>query len=288
MHTVIGLATGESSPTSRKIFIVHGKDQENKDILKRLLLEFGLEPIILAEQPNRGRTLIEKLIDHTSDVGYVFVLMTPDDVGSLKLDFTMFVDYLMKGLLPRLSSILSELNRVIKARVRQNVIFEYGLCVGALGRGLVCPLVKGDIEIPSDILGSLYIPFKERVSEDNCVRQIMRELEGAGYVIRKHSIPGILERGPNGRQHLIIPADNVTSKEAVAVILFAYHPTHLSYGEIGDLLSSSWKMTKPHVVRARASELKAEGKLIVEGGRYRLSDAGIEWVQSEVLSRLRR
>jgi len=98
---------------------------------------------------------------------------------------------------------------------------------------------------------------------------------------------GIVERTPDGRTHLVIPADSVTAKEAVALMIFAHHPNMLPYEELSNLLSSSWKTTKPHVVRARASELKKEGKLIVESGRYGLSGAGVQWVRSQILPKLR-
>jgi len=100
-------------------------------------------------------------------------------------------------------------------------------------------------------------------------------------------LEGIIERTPDGKPHLIIPADNVTAKEAVAIMLFAHHPSQLSYEELSSLLSSSWKTTKAHVVRARASELKKDGKLIVESGRYGLSGAGVQWVRGQILPKLR-
>jgi len=100
-------------------------------------------------------------------------------------------------------------------------------------------------------------------------------------------LEGIIERTPDGKPHLIIPADNVTAKEAVAIMLYAHHPSQLSYEELSSLLSSSWKTTKAHVVRARASELKKDGKLIVESGRYGLSGAGVQWVRSQILPKLR-
>ena len=50
--------------------------------------------------------------------------MTPDDVGGLPGD-------------------------TLKARARQNVIFELGFFIGKLGPDRVCALVAGDIEKPS-------------------------------------------------------------------------------------------------------------------------------------------
>lgn len=89
------------------------------------------------EQPNSGRTIIEKLEGHL-DVDFAVVLLTPDDVGGLAGDP------------PRLQN-----------RARQNVVLELGLFIGALGRGRVCALYKGDLELPSDFDGVVYVPMDD-------------------------------------------------------------------------------------------------------------------------------
>jgi hypothetical protein len=57
--------------------------------------------------------------------------------------------------------------------------------------------------------------------------------------------------------------------------------------ELSLLLSSSWKTMKPEAVRARASELRREGRLVAENGKYSLSGAGMQWVENDILRRLR-
>ena len=47
-------------PTNRKIFVVHGHDEEMKQRVARTLLQLALEPIILHEQHGGSRTIIEK------------------------------------------------------------------------------------------------------------------------------------------------------------------------------------------------------------------------------------
>ena len=49
----------------------------------------------------------------------------------------------------------------LRPRSRQNVIFEFGYFIGKYGRTRVRALVKGDIEIPSDYSGVLYIQFDD-------------------------------------------------------------------------------------------------------------------------------
>lgn len=66
------------------VFIVHGRDSQPVKEFKIMLSELGLRPIVLHEQPSGSRTIVEKLEKH-SDVGYAFVILTPDDVGCLDL-----------------------------------------------------------------------------------------------------------------------------------------------------------------------------------------------------------
>src|SRR5215208_2971648 len=63
----------------KKVFIVHGHDDSSKNELSSFLYRLGLKPVILHEQPNAGKTVIEKFEQYSSDVGYAFVLLTPDD-----------------------------------------------------------------------------------------------------------------------------------------------------------------------------------------------------------------
>jgi len=122
-----------SNATSRKVFVVHGRDDAAKEAAARFLGQLDLEPIILHEQPNGGRTIIEKF-ERYADVAFAVVLLTPDDLGASK-------DAPKEG----------------KSRARQNVIFELGFFIGRLGRSRVCALHKGDTEILSDYQGVVYV-----------------------------------------------------------------------------------------------------------------------------------
>ena len=48
--------------------------------MARFIDKLDLIPIILHEQANEGRTVVEKL-EHHGDVSFAIVLLTPDDVG---------------------------------------------------------------------------------------------------------------------------------------------------------------------------------------------------------------
>jgi len=102
------------------------------------------------------------------------------------------------------------------------------------------------------------------------------------------SLEGVVERGPDGKPRLTVPVDMITAKEALALVLYALHPSQLSDEELSTLLSSSWKTMKAEAVRARASELRRDGRLVADKGKYNLSGAGIQWIQNEVLTKLKR
>ena len=139
-----------------EIFIVHGRDEGAKDKVARFLENLDLKPVILAEIPGKGRTIIEKF-EHHAQVGYAIVLLTPDDAGSLQGD-----------------------ENDPKPRARQNVIFELGFFIGRLGRERVCALTKGDVEIPLDYAGIEYIPFNDA---DDWKLKLIRELKSGGFEI---------------------------------------------------------------------------------------------------------
>lgn len=139
----------------RKVFIVHGRDKTPALELARFVEKrYPIDAILLEEEAHRGRTLIEKLEDH-SDVDFAFITLTPDDVGALK-------------------------GEPLKERGRQNVIFEWGQFIGKIGRKNVCLLIKGNVEIPSDLHGIGYYRFSQNVKE--CFIDIENELKDAKLI----------------------------------------------------------------------------------------------------------
>jgi predicted nucleotide-binding protein len=137
------------------IFIVHGRDEAAKEAVARVIARAGLNPVILHEQPNGGKTIIEKFEKHGSAAGFAVVIATPDDVGGLA------------GVAPAL-----------KSRARQNVIGEMFWFAGRLGREKVCALVKGDIEMPTDFAGVVYTPLDDH---GGWKAKLLQELSEAGY-----------------------------------------------------------------------------------------------------------
>jgi predicted nucleotide-binding protein len=154
----------------KKVFISHGKDLKPLNELKEIVAEFGLTPVVLSEQPSGGRTVMEKL-EIYSDVGFAFVLLTPDDLGG-------YVEAGSKWSRPQR---LRKFLRTAHNRPRQNVVLEFGYFVGKLGRDRVSCLLKKPVEQPSDMQGIVYLSFKESLQEIK--GEILKELQEAGYEI---------------------------------------------------------------------------------------------------------
>ena len=75
--------------TTNEVFVVHGTDEGAKDAVARFLTKLGLEPVVLHEQPNQGRTIIEKF-EQYAQVAFAVVLLTPDDIGGPTANRTAF------------------------------------------------------------------------------------------------------------------------------------------------------------------------------------------------------
>ena len=116
--------------------------------------------------------------------------------------------------------------------------------------------------------------------------QVLGDQSGQAFAPGEE-LAGILETTPEGKLHFTIPFDRISAKEAIGLILYGSNPAPIEDAKLIELLGTSWKAVKDNVVRARVSELRKEGKLIAEQGRYSLSGAGLQWISQEVLPKLR-
>ena len=147
----------QSAGSFEKVFVVHGHDEAVNQEVARTLEKMGLEAIILREQPNSGQTIIEKFESYAKDVRFAIILLTADD----KIDGEDIY------------------------RARQNVIFEMGYFMGALGRKNVMCMVQEQVEKPGDIDGVVYTLI------DNSgiwKFSMVKELVACGYKVDANSI----------------------------------------------------------------------------------------------------
>lgn len=141
---------------SKDVFIIHGHDEGMKENTARIISKLGLNPIILHEQEDNGRTIIEKFEHYAEKVGYAIALLSADDI-CIK-------------------------NNTEVGRARQNVIFELGYFTGLLGRDRTFALVAGseNIELMSDYQGIIYKSYDQ---EGAWKLRLVKELKALGYNI---------------------------------------------------------------------------------------------------------
>ncbi|HEX4952068.1 MAG TPA: nucleotide-binding protein [Thermoanaerobaculia bacterium] len=137
---------------SQSVFVVHGHDHAVLHEAARLIERLGLKPVVLFEEPSKGRTIIEKL-EQRSFAGAALVILTPDDIGACVKE-----------------------PQEMRPRARQNVILELGFFIGVLGRGRVVVLYTEGIELPSDYSGVEYVRFDR---EGAWKLRVARELRAA-------------------------------------------------------------------------------------------------------------
>lgn len=145
----------DGRPLSKKVFIVHGHDVEARETVARFIQTLGLTPIILHEQLNKGRTVIEK-VEANNDVSFAVVLLTPDDLGKSKND------------------------DALEPRARQNVLLELGYFFGLLSREHVCVLMRGKVGMPSDFAGMIW---QDMDAAGHWKMILAKELKASGHSI---------------------------------------------------------------------------------------------------------
>ena len=156
----LGEAASEEPATapaefSKDVFIVHGRDEQAKAEVTLLIERAGLNPVVLHEQANEGRTIIEKFEKYGGSAGFAVVLLTPDDVGGPDREN-------------------------LRPRARQNVIGEMFWFAGKLSRQRICALKKGDPEIPTDVVNIVYTDLDVYGAWK---AELLRELKAAGYEV---------------------------------------------------------------------------------------------------------
>ena len=140
---------------SKRIFIVHGHDTALKETVARILEKLDLNPIILHEQKNNGKTIIEKFESNADNCGFAVILLTADDWGYP----------------------IEKNDNSKRHRARQNVVFEMGFFMGKLGRDRVFLLLDNDVEKPGDLDGIIYHP----TNNETWKYDLVKELKSIGY-----------------------------------------------------------------------------------------------------------
>lgn len=118
------------------IFLSHGRSNEWYKVQSYLEKDLSNLTIELAQQPNIGRTVLQKLDEESNKCNSAIIVMTGDD------EFD-------KG----------------EIRARENVLHEIGFFQGKLGLDKVVLLHEEGVNIPSNIHGLVYISFPKDTVE---------------------------------------------------------------------------------------------------------------------------
>ena len=139
---------------SDNVFIVYGHDEYAALQMEKIIRGFDLNPILLSDQANKGRTLIQKFLEEAKDIAYAFVLFTPDD------------------------NVTNQSEEYQQAR--PNVIFELGWFCGKIGLENVSIVCKKGTKIPSDLDGIMRIDYEFKIEDQ--YKKIMRELKSSNLI----------------------------------------------------------------------------------------------------------
>jgi hypothetical protein len=140
LASLVVTIVGANRPS--KILLIHGHANDRIDLEKWLRQQHLADPVIMGQQFSAGQTLPEKFEMLADEADAAIALATPDDVAST-----------------------AARTEVKQERARQNVWVEIGWFWGRLGRSRVLLLVRGDVEIPSDLDGIEYHTYRDSVLE---------------------------------------------------------------------------------------------------------------------------
>jgi len=115
---------------STRVFISHGRSPDWREVQDYIEKDLNIPTLELAQEPNKGRTVLQKLDEESNACSFAVVVMTGDDDMGIGAP-----------------------------RTRENVMHEIGFFQGKYGLANVCLLHEKGTNIPSNIHGLVYIPF---------------------------------------------------------------------------------------------------------------------------------
>jgi hypothetical protein len=138
------------------LMIVHGHDHACRMELENFLLRNfpHVKPITMIDKSDSAYTLPEKFERMAEGVRGALAILTPDDLA------------------------LTLKTNTESVRARQNVIFEVGWFSAKFGRGKCLLLVRGDVEIPSDLSGvEMHRFLSSPIEKSETLREFIATLE---------------------------------------------------------------------------------------------------------------
>jgi predicted nucleotide-binding protein len=142
--------TQQNSSGENRIFISHGQSTDWQHVQTFLERELDVRTLELAQEPNKGRFVLEKLDQESARCCYAVIVITDDDETT-------------DGAL----------------RARENVMHEIGFFQARFGRARVCLLHEDRTNIPSNIHGLVYLQYPKGVVRAT-FSDLRKELKAVG------------------------------------------------------------------------------------------------------------
>ena len=130
----VGIEVRGSAGSPARVFISHGRSSDWREVQSHIEKDVNIATLELAQEPNKGRTVLQKLNEESGKCSFAVVVMTGDDdlgIGA--------------------------------PRARENVMHEIGFFQAKYGLANVCLLHEEGTNIPSNIHGLVYVPFPKRL-----------------------------------------------------------------------------------------------------------------------------
>jgi hypothetical protein len=120
---------------SNRVFITHGRSQEWRKVQEYIEKTLGLQTLELAQEPSKGRVILNKLNEESEKCGVAVIIMTGEDIVGDEV------------------------------RARENVMHEIGFFQGKYGFARTILMHEQGANIPTNIGGLGYVSFsKDAVS----------------------------------------------------------------------------------------------------------------------------
>lgn len=132
-----------------RLLLVHGRSGD-RHVVSRLLTEADFRvPVMLRDVKGAGDLLAERFEREAIQADAAVVLFTPDDEVTALLDG---------------SGELTD-RAEVRRLARQNVTLEYGWFWGKRGRDRILLMLKGGLDLPSDLGGLVYESYQDSPTE---------------------------------------------------------------------------------------------------------------------------
>ena len=128
-------SNNEKEESAQRVFISHGRSTEWYKVQSYLEKDLKIATLELAQEPNLGRTVLQKLDEEAKKCSVAVIVMTGDDIMGDEI------------------------------RARENVLHEIGYFQGRYGLSNVVLLHEAGVNIPSNIHGLVYISFPKDTAE---------------------------------------------------------------------------------------------------------------------------